>query len=104
LMERGYENVSIPQCKPLSPGEVLGCTSPTLNQHDVNSATTAIVCFVADGRFHLESTMISNPWIDTFYRYDPYSKTMSVEVYGTCISFVCLGRARNHVERGAAIF
>ena len=23
--------VTIPQCKPLSPGEILGCTSPKLN-------------------------------------------------------------------------
>lgn len=87
LIERGYENVTIPQCKPLSPGEVLGCTSPTLRNHDPHdNATTTSVCFVADGRFHLESTMISNPWINTFYRYDPYSKAMTVEAYGTCFS------------------
>ena len=58
--------ISIPQVKPLSPGEVLGCTSPTLDQHDEDRR--AIVCFVADGRFYWESTLISNPHIDAFYR------------------------------------
>lgn len=54
LMEKkNYKQVSIPQCKPLSPGEVLGCTSPKLHQH---TTSKAIVCFLADGRFHLEST------------------------------------------------
>jgi 2-(3-amino-3-carboxypropyl)histidine synthase len=42
----------LPQVKPLSPGEVLGCTSPTLEQN-----IDAFV-FLADGRFHLE---VSNP-------------------------------------------
>jgi 2-(3-amino-3-carboxypropyl)histidine synthase len=28
--EEGYSNISIPQIKPLSPGEVLGCTAPRL--------------------------------------------------------------------------
>lgn len=71
-------DISIPQVKPLSPGEVLGCTSPVLPE--TLSSRTSVVCFVADGRFHLESTMISNP-DHTFYRYDPYSKTMTEEVY-----------------------
>jgi 2-(3-amino-3-carboxypropyl)histidine synthase len=30
----------------------------------------------------LESTLISNPHIEAFYRYDPYSKTMTLETYG----------------------
>lgn len=82
-------SISIPQCKPLSPGEVLGCTSPTLNAHlqvhssGGNSRARAMVCFVADGRFHLESTMIANHTkIETFYRYDPYSRVLSIEAYG----------------------
>jgi 2-(3-amino-3-carboxypropyl)histidine synthase len=77
LEGRGYQ-CSIPQVKPLSPGEVLGCTSPKLSAH---GAGPAVVCFVADGRFHLESTLISNPHIDTFYRYDPYGKTLTIEEY-----------------------
>ena len=78
MTQKGYQNVSIPQVKPLSPGEVLGCTSPKLRQH---STPTAVVCFVADGRFHLESTLISNPHINTFYRYDPYGKSLTEESY-----------------------
>lgn len=81
--EYGYEHVVIPQVKPLSPGEVLGCTSPRLTQHQEQHDLPAIVCFVADGRFHLESTLISNArnGIQTFYRYDPYSKALTEEAY-----------------------
>ena len=76
LIEKGYET-NIPQAKPLSPGEVLGCTSPVLAGDKAN----AVVLFVADGRFHLESTLISNPQIPLFYRYDPYAKALTDESY-----------------------
>ena len=109
----GYD-LTIPQAKPLSPGEVLGCTSPVLaskpptparprkprpaiedgcgcgnnnnNNNDDEGETIAadresVVLFVADGRFHLESTMISNPHVFRFYRYDPYPKTLTEESY-----------------------
>uniref|UniRef100_A0ACB8EDK4 Diphthamide biosynthesis protein 1 n=1 Tax=Sphaerodactylus townsendi TaxID=933632 RepID=A0ACB8EDK4_9SAUR len=66
--------VCTPQCKPLSPGEILGCTSPRLAK-----GTDAIV-YLGDGRFHLESIMIANPGIPAF-RYDPYSKVFSQECY-----------------------
>ncbi|XP_074450932.1 2-(3-amino-3-carboxypropyl)histidine synthase subunit 1 isoform X3 [Larus michahellis] len=49
---RSQYKVCVPQCKPLSPGEILGCTSPRLAQD-----TDAIV-------------------------YDPYSKVFSQEHYG----------------------
>uniref|UniRef100_A0A4W4DPH8 2-(3-amino-3-carboxypropyl)histidine synthase subunit 1 n=1 Tax=Electrophorus electricus TaxID=8005 RepID=A0A4W4DPH8_ELEEL len=68
-----YE-VLVPQCRPLSPGEILGCTSPRLE-----TPVDAII-YLGDGRFHLESIMIANP--DTpAYRYDPYSKVFSREYY-----------------------
>uniref|UniRef100_A0A3B3S354 2-(3-amino-3-carboxypropyl)histidine synthase subunit 1 n=1 Tax=Paramormyrops kingsleyae TaxID=1676925 RepID=A0A3B3S354_9TELE len=71
---RPQYNVLVPQCRPLSPGEILGCTSPRL-EHPVNA-----IIYLGDGRFHLESIMISNP--DTpAYRYDPYSKVFSREYY-----------------------
>nr|XP_003469582.2 2-(3-amino-3-carboxypropyl)histidine synthase subunit 1 isoform X1 [Cavia porcellus] len=66
--------VSVPQCKPLSPGEILGCTSPRLSKE-----VDAIV-YLGDGRFHLESVMIANPNVPA-YRYDPYSKVLSREHY-----------------------
>ncbi|KAL6471169.1 hypothetical protein MHYP_G00198190 [Metynnis hypsauchen] len=68
-----YE-VLVPQCRPLSPGEILGCTSPRLDKH-VNA-----IIYLGDGRFHLESIMIANPDIPA-YRYDPYSKVFSREYY-----------------------
>ncbi|KAL0582669.1 hypothetical protein ABG067_007353 [Albugo candida] len=69
-----YQKVVVPQIRPLSPGEVLGCTSPLLDQ-DVDA-----MVFIADGRFHLESAMIANPSISA-YRYDPYAKVLSLESY-----------------------
>ncbi|XP_033279153.2 2-(3-amino-3-carboxypropyl)histidine synthase subunit 1 isoform X3 [Orcinus orca] len=70
--------VSVPQCKPLSPGEILGCTSPRLPKE------VEAVVYLGDGRFHLESVMIANPDVPAyrfFSRYDPYSKVLSREQY-----------------------
>lgn len=65
--------VTVPQSKPLSPGEILGCTSPRLQGVDA-------IIFLGDGRFHLESVMIGNPDISA-YKYDPYNKAFSQEFY-----------------------
>jgi len=46
--------VKVPQEKPLSPGEILGCTSPKVSDADC-------LIYLGDGRFHLESIMIANP-------------------------------------------
>jgi len=72
LREEGF-TVQIPQAKPLSPGEILGCTSPRMTGSDS-------VVYLGDGRFHLESAMIANPDLRAF-RYDPYSKIFSEEFY-----------------------
>jgi len=69
-----FPSLAIPKCKPLSPGEVLGCTAPVLQEH-----ADAIV-FLADGRFHLEAIMIANPDIPA-YRYDPYGRELTQEHY-----------------------
>lgn len=69
-----YPSLTVPKVRPLSPGEVLGCTAPVLTQH-----ADAIV-FVADGRFHLEAIMIANPAIPA-YRYDPYERKLTIEQY-----------------------
>lgn len=69
-----FTNINIPQCKPLSSGETLGCTSSCL------PADCDTVIFVADGRFHLEAVMIQNPHVSTF-RYDPYIKILTREGY-----------------------
>nr|NVI70962.1 putative diphthamide biosynthesis protein 1 [Cucujiformia] len=72
LKEFGYE-VSLPQSKPLSAGEILGCTAPVLR-------CTEAVIYLGDGRFHLEAIMIANPKIQA-YRYDPYEKEFTREYY-----------------------
>lgn len=56
-----FPSLVVPQAKPLSPGEVLGCTSPNLGHLGLDAFV-----FVADGRFHLESVMIHNPGLPAF--------------------------------------
>ncbi|TDH73493.1 hypothetical protein CCR75_007427 [Bremia lactucae] len=68
-----FKILVVPQVKPLSPGEVLGCTSPVIDGMDA-------LVFIADGRFHLESAMIMNPDL-VAYRYDPYPKVLTIEKY-----------------------
>ncbi|GMK54460.1 hypothetical protein CspeluHIS016_0110460 [Cutaneotrichosporon spelunceum] len=70
---RGAYDITVPQVRPLSPGEILGCTAPKLGDVDA-------LIYVGDGRFHLESIMIANPSVPAF-RYDPYSKKFTREGY-----------------------
>ncbi|KAF9653468.1 Diphthamide synthesis [Thelephora ganbajun] len=70
---RGKYEATIPRSKPLSPGEILGCTAPRLSDVDA-------LIYLGDGRFHLESIMIANPAVPAF-RYDPYSKKLTRERY-----------------------
>ncbi|KAI1782071.1 Diphthamide synthesis [Ganoderma leucocontextum] len=63
LLWTGKYHVSIPRSKPLSPGEILGCTAPQLNSVDA-------LLYLGDGRFHLESIMIANPAKLTRERYN----------------------------------
>lgn len=64
-----------PQIKPLSRGEVLGCTSERLDKNQFDA-----MVFIGDGRFHLESSMIHNPEISAF-KYDPYNRKFTRERY-----------------------
>ncbi|EMG50651.1 Diphthamide biosynthesis protein 1 [Candida maltosa Xu316] len=64
-----------PQTRPLSKGELLGCTSARLDSSHISA-----MIYVGDGRFHLESSMIHNPDIPA-YRYDPYSRKFTREYY-----------------------
>ena len=75
LRNAGY-NILIPQITPLSKGEILGCTSPRL----AKDANIDLILYLGDGRFHLESAMIHNPSLPA-YRYDPYSRRLTREVY-----------------------
>ncbi|XP_043261654.1 2-(3-amino-3-carboxypropyl)histidine synthase subunit 1 [Colletes gigas] len=72
MKKSGYD-VSTPQSKPLSPGEILGCTAPQIRCADS-------IIYVGDGRFHLEAAMIANPKLQAF-RYDPYEKKLTEEFY-----------------------
>lgn len=72
LRKSGY-NITIPQSKPLSPGEILGCTAPIVPNVDT-------IIYLGDGRFHLEAAMIANPNLRA-YRYDPYNKEFTEEFY-----------------------
>lgn len=67
--------MTVPQQKPLSGGELLGCTSPVVSATDYD-----MVLYVGDGRFHLESFMIQNPAVPAL-QYDPYKKVLSREQY-----------------------
>lgn len=73
LRSNGFQ-VTLPQSRPLSSGEVLGCTAPKLDSQ-INT-----IVFICDGRFHLEALMIANPGIPA-YRYDPYSRKLTLEQY-----------------------
>ncbi|KAF7433295.1 Diphthamide biosynthesis protein 1 [Pleurotus ostreatus] len=73
ILNTGRYDVTIPRAKPLSPGEILGCTAPQLGDVDA-------ILYLGDGRFHLESIMIANPTVPAF-RYDPYSKKLTRERY-----------------------
>lgn len=86
LIEYEYKNIIIPQTKPRSNGEVLGCTSPKINVNNLNNEENKNnqeqlkIIFLCDGRFHMESAMIANPEFE-FYQYNPFLKVMTLEKY-----------------------
>ncbi|XLS48261.1 hypothetical protein HN51_022619, partial [Arachis hypogaea] len=81
-LEKSGFRVLVPQSKPLSAGEVLGCTAPKVSLMGSFSENpeNSVLVFVADGRFHLEAIMIANPGIKAF-RYDPYIGRLFLEEY-----------------------
>lgn len=86
LRREGY-NPIVPQIAPLSKGEILGCTSPSmairsgqLNAKGKEEEVPDMILYLGDGRFHLESAMIANPSLPA-YRYDPYSRRLTHETY-----------------------
>mmetsp|Transcript_12321 Transcript_12321/g.18579 ORF Transcript_12321/g.18579 Transcript_12321/m.18579 type:complete len:504 (+) Transcript_12321:59-1570(+) len=102
--EHGYrdDHILIPQAKPLSPAEVLGCTSPDLRQAYGDDTDIECVVFVADGRFHLESLMIANPHISQkggFFRYNPYDCKFTKEAYNTALMHTMRQQAIESAKR-----
>lgn len=78
-LEKAGFRIIVPQIAPLSKGEILGCTSPNLDQY-AGDTPVDLILYLGDGRFHLESIMIHNPSVPA-YRYDPYSRRLTHEVY-----------------------
>ena len=78
--EHFEKTIVVPQNRPLSKGELLGCTSPKLATFGDEAKDIDTVLYVGDGRFHLESFMIHNPHIKAL-QYDPYKKVMTSEGY-----------------------
>ena len=70
-----FTKLVVPQVKPLSAGEILGCTAPRLNFDDIDA-----IIYVGDGRFHLEAIMMANPSIPA-YKYDPYTQLCTREEF-----------------------
>ena len=92
LKGMGYDPV-LPRSAPLSAGEILGCTAPTLtSSSSSNKSSTSVaanqtadadlILYVGDGRFHLESILIASPSLRLHtYQYDPYSRRLTHETY-----------------------
>ena len=70
--------------RPRASGEVLGCTSPVIDnaEGDTEMQEAGSVLFVGDGRFHIESCMIRNAHLK-FFQYDPFKQQITHEVYKT---------------------
>ncbi|KAI9332138.1 diphthamide biosynthesis protein 1-like protein [Zopfochytrium polystomum] len=99
----GYK-VTIPQARPLSPGEILGCTAPNVTPADDKgdgSSQAPIIIYLGDGRFHLESIMIANPKLRAF-RYDPYAKLFTRETYDHEMMRGLRARAIDHARGNVA--
>ncbi|KAK0555231.1 Diphthamide biosynthesis protein 1 [Tilletia horrida] len=80
--DKGAYKLTIPQIRPLSPGEILGCTSPSLESGAIQDEESIdAILYLGDGRFHLESAMIANPHIRAYFRFDPYSRKFEREGY-----------------------
>jgi 2-(3-amino-3-carboxypropyl)histidine synthase len=73
-------HILIPQIAPLSKGEVLGCTAPSIASKSLITTGADALLYLGDGRFHLEAAMIASPSLPA-YRYDPYSRKLTSESF-----------------------
>lgn len=69
-LHSSFRHIFIYSNKPLSPGEVLGCTSLKINN-------IPNVIYIGEGRFHLEATMISNSF-SRFFQFNPVSQQFTI--------------------------
>jgi 2-(3-amino-3-carboxypropyl)histidine synthase len=77
--------INIQKNKPLSPGEILGCTGVSSKIHEN-------IVYIGDGRFHLESIMLNNP-LSFFLQFNPFSHFL----FGVEFSFLNFLREREFV-------
>ena len=67
-LAKQFNLLEIPQTKPLSPGELLGCTSFSIKNQSG-------VIYIGDGRFHVESIFFFNPNIKII-QYNPFTRSL----------------------------
>eukprot|EP00917_Polyrhabdina_sp_WS-2016_P024834 GHVP01053626.1.p1 GENE.GHVP01053626.1~~GHVP01053626.1.p1 ORF type:complete len:383 (-),score=56.07 GHVP01053626.1:1052-2200(-) len=72
LTKKGYD-ITIPRSRPLSKGEILGCTSPIVSD-------VSVAVYFGDGAFHATSFIIANPTLPLFC-YSPYTETYEKVIY-----------------------
>ena len=60
--------LNIPQTKPLSPGEILGCTS-----YETEKNSGAL--YIGDGKFHVESVLLFNPNLK-IVQFNPFKRSL----------------------------
>ncbi|KAJ1568312.1 Diphthamide biosynthesis protein 1 [Cladochytrium tenue] len=94
--------VTVPQSRPLSSGEILGCTAPAVATAAAGDGKgmdddPPTILYLGDGRFHLESIMIANPGLRAF-RYDPYAKALTRERYDHAMMRGLRARAIEHAS------
>jgi len=63
-----FKSLEIPQTKPLSPGEVLGCTS-------FSTGNQSGVIYIGDGKFHIESVLFFNPNVKII-QFNPFTRCL----------------------------
>jgi len=70
ILSKTFKNLEIPQTKPLSPGEILGCTSFVIQN---NSG----IIYIGDGKFHVESVLFFNPNIKII-QFNPFERSLTL--------------------------
>ena len=78
-LETLKRHVNIYSNKPLSPGEVLGCTCLRIDN-------VSNIIFIGEGRFHLEATIISNS-LCRFLQFNPFSQNFSVSDFKALVVY-----------------
>lgn len=68
FLSQTFMILNIPQTKPLSPGEILGCTS-------FETENNSCILYIGDGKFHIESVLLFNPNIK-IVQFNPFKRSL----------------------------